>query len=532
MKTQHYPIDEDANTITTWIYNGDDSIQQVVDPRNAITAFTYNNRGLVTDIGYTQPANQTAIPDTPDVHFAYDAPGNRTEMTDGTGTTTYLYNDLSQLTSEVKDFTDLTNNLTISYTYNLGGGLKSITDPFSSTVNYTNDKTGRLTAVTGTAWAQNTTGNYASNIKYRAFGQIKRMDYNLPTETSQIKMDYDNRLRVSHFEVSSASESSGYLLKSDFTYTADSRVQAKDDLLDNKWDRTMKYDHAGRLVFNQFGIGQGSDNSSKRVYEQTIGYDAFSQMIERDTTHWNVNGGFTATYTNGRQQDPNVSYDVAGNIVHEAKGDTNSFQDTTIDAAGRRSEMLERWHLGNGGQESFFVFERVTKQGYDGDGRLVKSGKASRRVNITPTQTMPEPVYEYQIWSSVLGASLTSVLSNGTKFETKVFAGGALIAKQRHVVENNQNYDSIEWTTADPVTGTIGRYNYTSAGNTRFKEETEPLGQKISNEGTADAPTPQNGGLAGRADDPEWQCQTPQQFYGTFSALPEYCQRSLLTGFK
>jgi len=38
-------------------------------------------------------------------------------------------------------------------------------------------------------------------------------------------------------------------MKTDYSYFADSRVAAKDDLLDNKWDRVMKYDFAGRMTF-------------------------------------------------------------------------------------------------------------------------------------------------------------------------------------------------------------------------------------------------------------------------------------------
>ncbi len=56
----------------------------------------------------------------------------------------------------------------------------------------------------------------------------------------------------------------------------------------------------------------------------------------------------------------------------------------------------------------------------------------------------------------------------------------------------------------------------------QYKQETEPLGQTISLQDTADAPTPQNGGPVGRADDPEWQCQAPQEFYSSFQVLPEH----------
>jgi YD repeat-containing protein len=224
MKTRHYPV-EDAGTNTTWSYNADDTIQMVIDPRGAITNFSYEaQRGLLTNISYQVPTGST-IPVTPSVSFGYDALGNRTSMdTNGISNITYSYDSLSRMTSETVDFDDLTENFTIGYSYHLGGALKSITDPNNSTVNYTNDKTGRLTAVTGTAWGENTTGNYASGITYRAFGKLKQINYTLPDESPQIKMDYDSRLRISHSEVVTNKMTSGYLMKADFAYSADSRL--------------------------------------------------------------------------------------------------------------------------------------------------------------------------------------------------------------------------------------------------------------------------------------------------------------------
>jgi len=52
LKTRHYPI-EDTATETTWNYNADDSVSQVVDPRGAVTDMTYDSRGLTTQVGYT-----------------------------------------------------------------------------------------------------------------------------------------------------------------------------------------------------------------------------------------------------------------------------------------------------------------------------------------------------------------------------------------------------------------------------------------------------------------------------------------------
>ena len=73
--------------LTTFTYNPDDTLYQLKDARNVIQTFSYNNRRLLTGINYNvsgDPSGHTAA--TPSVSFAYNAAGNRTQMTDGLGT--------------------------------------------------------------------------------------------------------------------------------------------------------------------------------------------------------------------------------------------------------------------------------------------------------------------------------------------------------------------------------------------------------------------------------------------------------------
>jgi YD repeat-containing protein len=55
---------------------------------------------LVSHISYDPPASGGL--DTADVSFEYDAVGNRKLMTDGSGSQSYNYNQLSQLMSETR----------------------------------------------------------------------------------------------------------------------------------------------------------------------------------------------------------------------------------------------------------------------------------------------------------------------------------------------------------------------------------------------------------------------------------------------
>jgi YD repeat-containing protein len=524
MASRHYPV-EDSSASTSWTYNADDSIQIVTDPRGAATDFTYNSRGLVTQINYTPPSSST-IPDTPTVTLAYDNAGNRISMdTAGVSDVTYTYDELSRMNSETVNFDDLTANQTIEYGYHLGGVLKSIKDPFNAQINYTNDKTGRISAVGGSPHGADSTVSYTNNIKYRAFGGIKQMDYTLATKTPQIKLGYDNRLRVNHSEVTNTS-SSDFLMKADFSYAADSRVVAKDDLLDDKWDRTMKYDFAGRLNFNQFGMGLGSDNATmKRVYEQSIAYDAYSQMTTRGGVHWDNPIGFAGkVYINGRLQadsSETMTFNASGNVIYQRAYTPNphNYQQTTYDTAGRRTVFLDSIK-GRFGSYLNYIQETKDEYVFDGDGRPVISKKGRRGYSIT-NNNPPAMTYTnaYQVWSTVLGSSLTTVKSDETKVETKVFAGESVIAVQ--------GANGVLWKTADPVTGTTGSLTETG-GET---EDAEPLGQKILKRDPtvlAEPDAPSYETRLGSANDPQWQCEAGAAFYGGFSGMPFHCQKKAL----
>jgi len=91
--------------------------------------------------------------------------------------------------------------------------------------------------------------------------------------------------------------------------------------------------------------------------------------------------------------------------------------------------------------------------------------------------------------------------------------------------------DSIEWTTADPVTGTLGRFSYNTDGSGSSTEEYEPLGQTISTIDPAAAPEPEppnEPSPIGDASEPQWQCEMGEAFYGGFSAMPFHCQKKML----
>ena len=198
LKNRYVP-EQDANRATSWDYYADDTVEKITDARGASQSFTYNKRHLVKTISYSAPSG--IIPTSP-VGFEYDVVGNRTSMTDGLGSVSYAYDQLSRMRSESRTFSDAANasingvTKTISYDYNLAGELKSITDPAGATINYGFDTVGRLNSVTGSSFAGVST--YASNVQYRAWGVPRHLVYG---NNKTLDLTYNNRLQPLSFNI-------------------------------------------------------------------------------------------------------------------------------------------------------------------------------------------------------------------------------------------------------------------------------------------------------------------------------------------
>ncbi|MBK8812060.1 MAG: hypothetical protein IPN69_15210 [Acidobacteria bacterium] len=281
----------------------------------------------------------------------------------------------------------------------------------------------------------------------------------------------------------------------------------------------MKYDFAGRLTFAQFGMGVGTNKQNKRVYEESMGYDGFSVMNSRDVTHWERDAQYYESYVNGRLQNFAGTYDAAGNVVQtgELQSDPHSFVNTTFDASGRRTKIFDQ-RKGRWGGYLNMIQQHLSEYVFDGEGRPVieKEGLQVYHVNDTPPPPLTATARMYQVWSTVLGSSLTSVKPDETKWETKIFAGGALIAKE--------GATGPHWMTSDPVTGSTVTWRKIDSVWSTSVEETEPLGQKIYNADPDPLPDPSYDNSVGNADYPQWQCQMPSKFYGNFYAMPWHCQ--------
>jgi YD repeat-containing protein len=444
LQTKHLP-EQNSGMATVYAYNSDDTVQSVTDARGASATYSYNNnRRLVNGIiSYAPPG----VANTPNVSFGYDAAGNRTSMTDGLGSVSYSYDQLSRLTSETRYFSALSSSPTggnygISYQYNLANELTSVTDPFGAQMSYNRDTAGRVASVTGSGAANIST--YASTIQYRAWGGQKSVIYGDGTSATT---SYNSRMQPSSYLLPG--------LREQFQYYDDGRLHQMTDLDDRGQDtgypdtarhfsRAQSYDQVGRLVSATGTLGL--------PYNQSYSYDEFGNSTSRSGSYyyqgWSSDGG---TFQNNRRQD--LSYDADGNVTHTpsydyAGGSVVSFRDWTYDAAGRMSQVKETVTANN--SVSTYI------SSYDGDGQPVVEYDQENLATKS-----------FVVRSSVLGGNVLTRLDNvGNKSSTVFDVDGQL-----KVVQNvYSSGSSVRWTHIDP-------FGLSEAGDT--KPVYDPMGNYI-----------------------------------------------------
>ena len=149
---------------TTYVRNVLEQVIEVIDPLKRATLNEYDKAGNLTTVldaakrttTYKyDPANhvvEVSYSDgkTPTVKYEYNADGDRTKMIDGTGTTSYEYDQLDRLTEGKDGHGDSTG-----YEYDLANEQTKITYPNGKAVIRAYDNAGRLRSVTD--WLEDTT---------------------------------------------------------------------------------------------------------------------------------------------------------------------------------------------------------------------------------------------------------------------------------------------------------------------------------------------------------------------------------------
>jgi RHS repeat-associated protein len=131
----------ERRTIRTYNPAGNLATRKDTDGRT--TTYSYDKADRLREVSYSDGI-------TPKVTFSYDKDGNLTGMVDGTGESTYEYDQLDRLTHSKNG-----NAETVSWTYDVGDEPVCLTYPNGKSISRTYDNAGRLESVTD--WLGHTT---------------------------------------------------------------------------------------------------------------------------------------------------------------------------------------------------------------------------------------------------------------------------------------------------------------------------------------------------------------------------------------
>lgn len=453
LRERHAPEQETGRN-TVYAYNADDTLKSVMDARGVKTVYGYdddsghdNGRHLVTSISYDLSnviADQNVQPAS-GLTFTHDAAGNRKTMADGFGTVEYTYDTLSRLRSEKRTFNDPANAAIngvvrkLKYDYTLAGQLRSVTDPFETTVDYGYDKVGQLTDVTpGTPYPTGGTGGmttvdvnaYASGMKYRAWGALKGLNYG---NGLGLSLTYTAAAAADEFKVSGTAT----LMWLKYGRYDDGTLKSVEDKLHHQSDRSYRYDHAGRLEEAFSGTQALSfikpAPSNSVPYWQKYEYDAWGNTKQRENQYWSQADTYEVDFDehNRRRNEFGLidSHDAQGNVV----GDPTVVY--TYDTAGHNLSVTDN--------STSWV-----EQGHDGAGQIVKR----REERHDDNGQVSSVEVNYYVPSTVLGGAVVSELDGqGGKVRSRVYAGGEVLAELLP--------GWVAWRHEEPMTGKRGESN-------------------------------------------------------------------------
>jgi YD repeat-containing protein len=483
--SKHVPEQRDPNgnpTYTNWAYKIDDAVESITDGRGASATYIYNNsRHLVNEVHYSVPSGVAA---TANATFGYDAAGNRTAMTDGSGSMNYSYDQLSRLTSETKTFTGV-GSYTLNYGYNLAGEITSIGLPFySQQIDNSYDNIGRLSGVTGSGFNATyyaypnqytqSVPTFASNIHYRAWGARGGMSYgNNVSEAT----DFNTRMQPISYALTNTNYTNTTIpgnpnytsMSWSFDYYNDGRLNHAWDTTNNWFDRAYSYDHVGRLSESTSyrraeGLTPFPSNPYPDPYQQTNAYDVWGNITSRSGALYASPQSDSATYSNNRRS--GWSYDADGNTI------TDASYNHSLDAASKDVHAASLGVIPVNGQNQPVL---DVNQTYDGDGQprirlqtMYKQGICCDE-NGNPSEPVVDTKQSYYVRSSVLGGAVIADIGQG---EVYIYAGGERIAKANGSV-------NITFEHHNPTTGSWVTTHGHSSYRTTNREERDAFGAEL-----------------------------------------------------
>jgi RHS repeat-associated protein len=233
------------------------NLKKLEDPTKRTTTYTYDPANRPTEVSYSSGNPST-------IKYEYNKDGDRTKMTDGTGTTGYTYDQLDRLTE-----TENGHKEVVKYEYNLANEKTKITYPNGKSVTRAFDKDGRLEKVTD--W-----NGKETKFSYDPDSDLKATVF--PSETKdEDQYTYNNIGEISEVKMLKGTETLASLA---YTRNSDSQVKAITSKgLPGEEKPTYEYDPNNRLTKGAaISYEYDSANNPTKIGAGTYKYNSGNEL--------------------------------------------------------------------------------------------------------------------------------------------------------------------------------------------------------------------------------------------------------------
>jgi RHS repeat-associated protein len=308
---------------TTREYDKSGNLTSLTDPAKRTTTYTYDPANQLTAVSYSDGK-------TPTVKYEYNVDGERTKMTDGTGETTYAYDQLDRLTQTKDGHGDTT-----AYEYNLANDPTKITYPNGKAITRAYDNDARLHSITD--WLEHTTTfsyDPDSDLKATTFpsasGDEDTYAYDYADATNEVKM------------------SKGSETLDSLTYTRDQDGQVTSTAskgLPGEEETTDSYDTDNRLTkAATTNYEYDAANNPTKIGSSSNAYNEADELTKTASASYEYNEPGQRTKTTPTSGPASsYGYDQAGNlttVTRTKEGETPAIEDTyTFNGDGLRASQ-------------------------------------------------------------------------------------------------------------------------------------------------------------------------------------------------
>lgn len=288
-------------------YDAAGNLKKSEDALGRTVSYTYDLADRLKEVNYSEEA-------THDVTFKYDKDGNVTEMVDGTGTTTKVYDQLDRLSEVTNGAKEL-----VKYKYDLGNEVTELTYPNGETVKHAFDKAGRLEKVTDWLGKETTFG-------YNRDSQVKAMTF--PVTTTNVDEYAYNKAD----QLTEVSMKKGASVLASMAYTRDKLGQVEksvDTGFSEEAERAYEYDAGNRLLKSNGTVFEyDKAGNVTKISPTTYTYDKADQIATASnaTFEYNKLGQRIKETPTGGTASP-YAYDQAGHLISTSSaGSENTFK--------------------------------------------------------------------------------------------------------------------------------------------------------------------------------------------------------------